>query len=261
MVLPGSATSPREFGAALRTARERGDVHLDVIAERTKIGRRLLEALEAGEFAKLPNRVFVRLFLQQYLVLIGERPESWMPAFEATWQRFEDSSQPWEVAAPAPSRGGRWLPWLIGFGVVGAGFAALMLVERGRVGTDSHAAAPTPAALVPAAAAPAVEQPTPFPEPTAVANPPDVLILRTGDRPCWVEVRVQGSRPESRLLAAGEEWRIEAGGRAVDLLAGDAGALRLEYLGEQRAGLGTDGQVARVQLGPAATPTAPGPTP
>ena len=260
MVLPGSATSPREFGTALRAARERSGVHLDVIAERTKIGRRLLESLEAGEFAKLPNRVFMRLFLQQYLVLIGERPEEWMPAFEATWQRFEESSQPWEVAAPAPSRGGRWLPWLIGVGVVGAGFAALMLVERGGVGGDGQAA-PTPAALLPAVAAPAIEAPTPVPEPTAAPNPPDVLFLRTGDRPCWVEVRVQGSRPESRLLAAGEEWRIEAGGRAVDLLAGDAGALQLEYLGEQRLRLGSDGQVARVQLGPAAAPTGPGPTP
>jgi hypothetical protein len=229
-------------------------VTLDVIAERTKIGRRLLEALEAGEFAKLPNRVFVRLFLQQYLVIVGEHHESWMPTFEATWQRFEDASQPWEVSAPAPTRSARVVPWLIGGLVVAGGLAALMLMERGSGAGGGASASPTPAVLVPTqlpVALPA--EPTPTPEPTVPPLPPETLVLRTADRPCWVEVRVSGSRPESRLLAAGEEWRIDAGGRAVVLVAGDAGALQLEYLGERRERVGADGQVARLQLGPAPT--------
>jgi hypothetical protein len=257
-----AATSPREFGAALRAARERSQVRLDVIAERTKIGRRLLEALEAGEFAKLPNRVFVRLFLQQYLLIVGEKPESWMGSFEASWQRFEDASQPWEVTPPTPSRGARLLPWLIGAVVVAAGFAALLLLDRGGLGSGAGPAQPTPAALLPLAepSAPAA-MPTPEPTPTEPPTPADVLILRASDRPCWVEVRVAGAPPQSRLLAAGEELRIEAGGRAVDLLAGDAGALRVEYLGEVRERAGGDGQVARLQLGPAVARGEAGQTP
>jgi len=262
MVVPGPTASPREFGAALRAARERSDVRLDVISERTKIGRRLLEALEAGDFAKLPNRVFVKLFLQQYLGIVGERPEAWMESFEAAWQRFEDASQPWEVAPPNPSRGPRWVPWLIGSAVVAAGFAALMLIERGQGVTGSSRVVPTPEAMLVAAqtAAPPLVEPTPEPSSTPAVSPPEVLVLRAVARPCWVEVRIAGARPESRLLAAGEEWSLAAAGRAVTLVAGDAGALQIEYLGEHRERLGADGQVARLQLGPGPGGE-PGPTP
>ena len=259
MMVPGPTASPREFGAALRAARERSDVRLDVIAERTKIGRRLLEALEAGDFAKLPNRVFVRLFLQQYLGIVGERPEPWMESFEVTWQRFEDASQPWEVSPPSPSRGPRWVPWLIGSVVVAGGLAALMLIERGQGGPANRSPVPTPEAIVvdvQPTAVPVVE-PTPAPVPTL---PPGRLVLRAVARPCWIEVRIAGARPESRLLQAGEEWSLDAAGRAVTLVAGDAGALQIDYLGERRERLGADGQVARLQLGPGPGGE-PGPTP
>ena len=261
MVLAGTISSPREFGAALRAARERSDVRLDVIAERTKIGRRLLESLEAGEFAKLPNRVFMRPFLQQYLLVIGERPDSWMPSFESSWQRFEEASQPWEVAPPSPSKGSRWLPWVIGSVVVVGGLLAVMLIERRQGGTGRGPTSPTPVALMPSQeAAPATVEPTPVPAPTSPPEQPGVLVLRAVGRTCWVEVRVAGARPESRLIAAGEEWRVEAGGQGVALLAGDGGALQLEYLGERRDAVGAAGEVVRLRLGPRPSGDA-GPTP
>jgi cytoskeletal protein RodZ len=261
MVVPGSITSPRDFGAALCAARERSGVRLDVIAERTKIGRRLLEALEAGEFAKLPNRVFVRLFLQQYLLIIGERPDSWLPSFEGTWQRFEDASQPWEVAPPSPSKSSRWLPWAIGSIVVVGGLLAVILVERRQGGSGGLSATATPAALVPIELpAAAASEPTPVPAPTSPPGQPEVLVLRAVGRACWVEVRVAGASPDSRLIAAGEEWRVEAAGQPVALVAGDGGALELEYLGEHRDRVGAAGEVVRLLLGPRSSGDA-GPTP
>jgi len=260
MMAPGPSVSPREFGAALRAARERSEVRLDVIAERTKIGRRLLEALEAGEFAKLPNRVFVRLFLQQYLDLVGERPETWMASFDATWHRFEEASQPWEVAPPTPGRGPRWVPWLIGGAVVAAGLVSLALVERRQSAGAGGRAEPTPVAVIPIVEPTSVPVVEPTPAPELPAPRPETLVLRSVARPCWVEVRIAGERPESRLLGADEEWVLDAGGRAVTLVAGDAGALRIDYLGERRERIGADGQVARLQLGPEAG-APPGPTP
>jgi hypothetical protein len=267
MMAPGSATSPREFGAALRAAREKSGVRLDVIAERTKIARRVLELLEAGEFAKLPNRVFVRLFLQQYLAIIGEAAADWTATFEATWQRFEDSSQPWEIAAPAPSRAARLLPWVIGLIVVVGGLVGVVLVERHHGGED---VAPTPPAHelpAPTAAPSAVPErvapilpalPTPSPAPTSPPADVQALVVRAIARPCWVELRIDGERPQSRLLAAGSEWRLAAAGRLVTLVAGDGGALQVEYLGERRERIGTDGEVVRLRLGPA--PATAGPT-
>ncbi len=244
---------PREFGVALHAAREKSGVRLEVIAERTKIARRVLELLEAGEFAKLPNRVFVRLFLQQYLAIIGETSPDWTSAFEAAWQRFEDASQPWEVAAPAPSTGARMLPWLIGLVVVVGGLVGVVLVERQHEG---ERAAPVTAAreilvptTVPATAAPVAATPTPAPTSPPVDS--QTLVVRATTRPCWVEVRIGGERPESRLLAAGAEWQLAARGRAVTLVAGDGGALQVEYLGERRDPAGADGEVVHLRFGPA----------
>jgi cytoskeleton protein RodZ len=258
MMAPVPATSPREFGAALRAARERSGVTIEVIADRTKIARRVLELLEAGDFAKLPNRVFVKLFLQQYLTIVGEPQESWIEAFETTWQRYEDASQPWEVAPPSPSRGTRWVPWIVGAVVVVGGLAAVVLVERQHSGETSVAAIPTPEIVLAAPTPTPAPEPTPIPEPTQAPADPRELILRAGDRPCWVEVHVQGERGESRLLAAGAEWRVAAAGRAVSLTVGDGGALGIEYLGERRATVGVDGEVVHLKLGPA--PESPGPT-
>jgi cytoskeleton protein RodZ len=261
MMVLAPATSPREFGAALRAARENRGVPIEMIADRTKIARRVLELLEAGDFAKLPNRVFVRLFLQQYLALVGEQPERWIPEFEATWQRFEDASQPWEVSPPVPSHGARWLPWVVGIAVVVGGLIAVVLVERRPGGEKSPATVSAPARVLPTplpATAPPVETAA---TPAATASPDDVsvLVLRTTDRPCWVEVRVEGARSESRLLAAGTEWHVPAGGRPVNLVVGDGGALHLEYLGERREKVGADGTVVHLRLG--SSPAAAGPTP
>jgi len=251
MMVPGSAATPREFGAALRAVREGRGVRLEVIAERTKIGRRLLEALESGDFAKLPNRVFVRLFLQQYLGLVGEHDERWLISFDAAWQRYEDASQPWEVAAPPPSRGMRALPWLVGGIVVAAGLLAVALIERRQSGGGGEVAPPAPDLVLPTRVAVAPVEVVPTPEPTAPASDPLTLVLRATSRPCWVELRIAGGLPQSRLLAAGEEWSLAAEGRAVTLVAGDAGALQVEYLGEIRDQVGGDGQVVHLQLGPA----------
>jgi len=260
MMVPAPATSPREFGLALRAAREKRGVPLDLIAERTKIARRVLELLEAGEFAKLPNRVFVRLFLQQYLTIIGEHQQDWAASFEATWQRFEDASQPWEIATPTPSRGARLLPWLIGSVVVVGGLAAVVLVERQHNREQGVVAVPTPAITrsspVPTSAVPAEAVPPPLP--TSAPVDLQTLALRANNRPCWVEVHIAGERSESRLLATDAVWRLPAAGRAVDLVVGDGGALQIEYLGERRERAGADGEVVHLRLGPA--PVSAGPT-
>ncbi len=277
MTVPAQATSPRDFGAALRAAREKHGVSIDVIAERTKIARRVLELFEAGEFAKLPNRVFMRLFLQQYLSLIGERQQDWAASFEATWQRFEDASQPWEIAAPSPSRAARWLPWVIGLVVVVGGLAGVVLVERQHNGekpaiVPATPEIPPPSPVPPTAppmdtaaastglpAAPST-QPTAAPAvPTSAPADAQTLVLRTTDRPCWVEAHIAGERPLSRLMPASSEWRLPAAGRAVNLIVGDGGALQVDYLGERRDRAGADGEVVHLRIGPA--PGSAGPTP
>ena len=248
MSVPAEPT-PAAFGSALRAAREDAGVTLEAIAERTKIAHAVLAGLEAGDFSRLPGGVFPRLFLRQYLDLIHAEPDPWLDAFErargAAAQHRGPAALPTNSAAPQRPR---LTPWLIGLGLVVAAFAALVLIDRGGAPPAAGPVTPTIAALLLA--------PTPPPvEPTAAPTPdPGILTIRALERACWVELQVEGENPESRLVEAGGVWQVEAGGRAVRVKLGDAGAVELDYLGGVRRELGADGAVVRLSLGPAATP-------
>ena len=56
----------------LRQARLRSGVDLDRLAEKTKINRRYLQAIEAGDFGKLPSGIFARMFIKQYADAVGQ---------------------------------------------------------------------------------------------------------------------------------------------------------------------------------------------
>ncbi len=248
MTLPAEP-SPAAFGSALRAAREEAGVTLEAIAERTKIARAVLAGLEEGDFSRLPGGVFPRLFLRQYLELVHVDPGPWLEAFDRARGAAPQSHSP--LAAPvanvAPARP-RLVPWLIGLALVVAALGAVVLIDRSGTEPPGQSATPTVAALLLA--------PTPVPVPSVpppVPTPdPAVLFVRALERPCWVEVQVAGETAESRLLEAGAVWEIAASGRPVELKLGDAGAVEVDYLGQTRRGLGVDGAVVRVSLGPAA---------
>jgi transcriptional regulator with XRE-family HTH domain len=243
---PPATSTPKEFGDALRSVRTASGVTLEAIAERTKISIHALRALESGDLTKLPNRVFARMFLRQYLGLVEAPQAEWLQAFEACWQRVQESSQSFPVRSPAPVRRRRLGPWVVGLAIVGIGVVTILFVERDRRGTQSAPAAPL---QVPAAAPPpATPVPVETPPATPAAPAPGVLVVRTGDLPCWVEVRIAGERPMSRLMEPRTIWDVAAGGKEADLVFGNAGAASVEYMGEVRSPAGTAGAVARIHL-------------
>jgi cytoskeleton protein RodZ len=251
---PAAKATPREFGEALKSARSAAGVALETIAERTKISFRTLSALEAGDFARLPNRVFARMFLRQVLEHLGRAPDDWMPAFESAWQMFDESRQLAPVQPPPPIRKRRVGPWLLGLGLVAVGVAAFLLIEENprRGPNPLPATTPEPIAAVPAP--PPTEVP---PQPAATPTPvPSVLVVRAGSAQCWVEVRVAGEKPVARLLPAGTTWEVPAGGKEVELVLGDAGAVSVEYMGEVRSPAGAPGAVARFRMGDGRKPEA-----
>lgn len=250
MNLPAEST-PSAFGNALRAAREDAGVTLEAIAERTKISHAVLAGLEAGEFSRLPGGVFPRLFLRQYLELIRAEPGPWLDAFErarGTGAQHRAAAA-LQVASAAPQRS-RLTPWLIGLGLVVAAFAALVVIDRSEAPSAAGPVTPTIAALLlaPTPTPPPIE-PAPSPTPD-----PGILTVRAVERACWVELQVAGEPAESRLIEAGGVWQVSAGGRAVQVKLGDAGAIEVEYLGEVRRGIGADGAVVRLNLGPAVSP-------
>ena len=64
-------TDPRSFGAWLHRERERRGVALRTIADRTKIGMRLLESLERGDLTRWPGGIYRRAFVRAYAGAVG----------------------------------------------------------------------------------------------------------------------------------------------------------------------------------------------
>jgi cytoskeletal protein RodZ len=87
---PGSA-----FGARLRHERERRNITLKAIADDTKIGRSLLEALERDDVSRWPTGIFRRAFVRSYAEAIGLNADEVVREFA---ERFPDPAEP----PPAP---------------------------------------------------------------------------------------------------------------------------------------------------------------
>jgi len=68
-------------GAAFRQLREKRGITLEAIAERTKISKRYLQAIEHEDAANFPEAVYLKGYLRQYCREIGVDPELALPAY------------------------------------------------------------------------------------------------------------------------------------------------------------------------------------
>jgi cytoskeletal protein RodZ len=93
------------FCDRLRHERERRQIPLRSIAEGTKIGIGLLEALERGDVSRWPSGIFRKSFIRSYAAAIGLDPD---PIVREFIERYPD---PLELelnrpSPPAPSSAG-----------------------------------------------------------------------------------------------------------------------------------------------------------
>jgi hypothetical protein len=65
----------QSFGARLRRQRERQQIELTFIAEKTKINLSLLEGLERDDVSQWPTGIFRRSFVRDYARIIGLEPD------------------------------------------------------------------------------------------------------------------------------------------------------------------------------------------
>jgi cytoskeleton protein RodZ len=70
------------FGENLRREREMRGVSLEEICDATKISVRLLRAVEADQFEKLPGGIFTRSFIRAYAKYLGLDEETVMAEFQ-----------------------------------------------------------------------------------------------------------------------------------------------------------------------------------
>ena len=75
----------------LRAARERAGLRIEDIASRTKIKASQLQAIEHGEFDRLPGEFFARAFLKNYAREVALDPEEIVREYDASRRAAEPS--------------------------------------------------------------------------------------------------------------------------------------------------------------------------
>lgn len=117
------------LGEFLRRERELRHISLDDVAERTKISRRYLEAIEEGRYDRLPGEAFVRGFIRSYAQSVGLDPEDTLLMYSQSRVVHEDP--PLRTERPSPARRSRnehSLLWLLVTGVVVVGMVLVSVV-------------------------------------------------------------------------------------------------------------------------------------
>lgn len=71
-----------DIGERLKEARQEKDISLESLQDITKIQKRYLEAIEAGNFEKLPGNFYARAFIKEYALVVGLDPEELLEEFK-----------------------------------------------------------------------------------------------------------------------------------------------------------------------------------
>jgi cytoskeleton protein RodZ len=214
-------------GRKLSEARRQLGLSLDQVAERIRVRREFLEALEDMNVKLLPGKAYTLAFLRSYARELGVEEKAIVDQFqhECALTR-EDVNKP--IRNPS-SRPHRERPWLAA--------AALLVLAVGFVGWRALQQPEVPQNAETAAAEAQSSQPALAQAATAAARVVEIKALADA----WLEVRgPDGTVFLSRTLRAGDVYRPDAS-PGWTLHARDGGAFELYVNGASAGLLGTAG--------------------
>jgi cytoskeletal protein RodZ len=208
-------------GEQLRIAREKMKLSLEDVASQTRIPRRHLESIEAGQWDQLPAPTYTIGFAKSYAsavgldrTAVGEQLRDEIGGPRAA-QSVPEVFEPADPARAMP----RWL-------VIGA-IAAVILVAL-LFSWLNNPAVQQPDESAPATAAVVSPQPTTA---APAASPPPVVsgpVVLTAIEPVWIRVyQKNGPALFERVLGAGEAFRVPATATGPLLRTGKPEALRI----------------------------------
>lgn len=225
-------SSEKSVGRRLRTARATRGVEIVRAAEETRIHRRFLEALERdAPPEEFPAPMYARAFLREYAGYLGLDPEPLVTSYRMNHLEREAAIRP---PMPIERSSAAW---------VGSTLALLSVVVLLAIMVFSGREENPPIAQVsPPAFSPSPSPPTVAGEQT---RPPDRRVrvtIRVVERASWIQVIRNGEVVVQRTFETGVERTFRAD-RRLDLLIGDAGAVRVTLNGRRLGAVGDDGQV------------------
>jgi cytoskeleton protein RodZ len=284
--LSGESPLP-SFGEKLRLEREKRAVTLEQISLSTKIGTRMLQALEANKFNQLPGGIFNNGFVRAYARCLGLDEDQTVADYlqaagEAAPTHMEAVAEPEiRIVEERPAAPSRDLPW-------GLFAAALLIVAlalsfwsyRKREHPEQKTSRPAPRVLQepmkPAASTAGSEGspaptndliPASSPQPSAPSKviAPETVVAQpsapakvTGGfsvtvearENSWVTLTVDGKTVLSDLLLAGTQ-KGARGHEDIIVRAGNIGGLDIFFNGKKVPPQGGSGEVKTLTFGPA----------
>lgn len=285
------------IGERLRRQRVERGFDLGQVARETKINPKLLEAIEAEEFEKLPGGVFRKSFVRQYARALGLDEAS----IAAELEQIAPVEEPMPLLrqddlgsdipglpTPASQMDRRWVMTSVGSFVsvvavmmICAGIYSWWQNSREAARTVSSASAnetvpqatpPPPEATRPAAQmepapgalAPAVAQVPGQPVPEQSVTPGMFRVDLAASEPVWVSVIADGKQAYVGTLEGGEAKSFE-GLERIRMRVGNAGGLQVNLNGKPVGEIGPRGQIRIVEITPSGSqvsaPVKPPPAP
>ncbi len=172
MTGPADATADPGVGARLRAARERAGLSSLQASAKLHLEPRVIEALEAGEFAVLGAPVYVRGHLRRYAELINAPAGELLAAYAAE-AALDAPPDPAQLKANVPVRPPRQLAGpVVGVIVAATVLAGIWLALKGLPNASQPGAVPPPASSTPATGQPLAAT-------TPVAHPPAPVTTST----------------------------------------------------------------------------------
>jgi cytoskeleton protein RodZ len=225
-------SSEKNAGRRLREARVARDLELDRAAQETRIHRKFLEALERDAPPEaFPAPMYARAFLREYANYLGLDAEPLVASYR---MNHLEAERPIRPPVPIERSSTAW---------VGTTLALLSVVALLAIAVFAGGEEDRPLPRV--ASPPASPSPSP---PTVAGERVDerfrgvVLTIRVTERPSWIQVIRDGEEVVRRTLEPGTERTFRDRHR-LDLVVGDAGAVRITLNGKRMGSLGGDGQV------------------
>ncbi|MBU3866693.1 DUF4115 domain-containing protein [Streptomyces sp. 4503] len=261
--LPEDGNSPEDdrvsIGRALQQARISAGLTVDEVSSATRVRTPIVRGIEQDDFSRCGGDVYARGHIRVLARAVGCDPESLIAQFDA-----EHGGRP-APTAPAPMfeaerirpdpRRPNWTAAMVAAIVAVVGFVGFTLF-RGGNGDGStvaeDAGSPKPSASAPTNSA-APSKPAaphkPDPSDSAIAGVPADKVtvkLTAEDGQSWISAQDHNGRLiEEGVLREGDS-KTFSDSRRIDLVLGNAGAIKLFVNGKEVKNVGTSGAVQRL---------------
>ncbi|MGI6452028.1 MAG: helix-turn-helix domain-containing protein [Syntrophomonadaceae bacterium] len=230
------------LGELLKHEREKQGFSLEAVEEETKIRKFYLQAIERGDWASLPPKVYATGFVKRYARFLGLDEEELGKQFKE--QFYPEQAQEKAIIIPEKMRSTEE-PGIMKNIAAAAVFLIIVLLAGNFIvniltGPDNLDIPPNN---------PTVQQPGTNNDENnqnqEEYEPPKIEIQAVMD--CWLRIVVDGEEVYSGILKPGES-KVFSGNDSLYLKAGNAGGINILYNGEPMESLGGIGEVVEKEI-------------